>query len=634
MTCQPMISESWARCRQAGMDPEKSPRAVRVSSKEFDLHFQHASDIARLARPLMDDMLSFVSSGFWVFLTDSHGCILASRASQPCLDSGEIDITPGTLWSEEHQGTSAVGLAIREGVPCTVSGAEHYFAAYRRLAGAATPIVSPEGEFLGVIGILGVGDACHPHTLGMIVAASAAIENQMKLERAANQLYSVIQSISDGLIAVDNDGFITHMNSVAGRIFGLKTSSCVGMPVEEVFKGSFPLLQMFKTGREGFNDRELAITFNGRRVHITVSSRPVCSEQRKVFGVVLTCREMKSVQRLVTRMAGAQARFTLSDLVGEDPKFLAAIGMARRVARSDSTVLIIGESGTGKELFAQSIHNASPQREGPFVAVNAAALPRDLVESELFGYEEGAFTGARRGGRPGKFELASGGTLLLDEIGDIPLEVQISLLRVLQEKQVVRIGGHAPIPLQMRVIAATNKDLARLVEEGRFRLDLYYRISVVNLTVPPLRERNRDVLLLADCFLKRFAKLRGQGEISLSEKAREALMRYSWPGNVRELQNVIEQAVHMLEGNEVGPEHLPERIRDSQPDPAAVAIALDTPGLSTLNQAERALMLKTLRSCGGNISNAARCLGIGRTTLYRKLALHGIDLGSVRKTAT
>ncbi|HBK60794.1 MAG TPA: hypothetical protein DDZ84_08390, partial [Firmicutes bacterium] len=213
MIRQPMISESWARCRQAGMDPLKSPKTVRVSEKEFDSHLQHAIDVARLAEPLMDEMLSFVSPGFRVFLSDSHGCILASRASEPPDDLGPINVGPGTLWGEEHQGTNAIGLAIREGVPCTVNAAEHYFAAYRSLSGAATPIVSPEGEFLGAIGMLGASQACHPHTLGMIVAASAAIENQMKLERAANQLYSVIQSISDGLIAVDNDGFITHMNS-------------------------------------------------------------------------------------------------------------------------------------------------------------------------------------------------------------------------------------------------------------------------------------------------------------------------------------------------------------------------------------------------------------------------------------
>ncbi|NLJ60926.1 MAG: sigma 54-interacting transcriptional regulator, partial [Firmicutes bacterium] len=341
----------------------------------------------------------------------------------------------------------------------------------------------------------------------------------------------------------------------------------------------------------------------------------------------------------VTRMVGAQARFTFSDLIGEDSTFLERIDMSRRVARSDSTVLLVGESGTGKELFAQSIHNASPRRDGPFVAVNSAALPRDLVESELFGYEEGAFTGARRGGRPGKFELASGGTLFLDEIGDIPLETQSSLLRVLQDKQVVRIGGHTPIPVQIRVIAATNKDILRLVEEGHFRLDLYYRLSVVNVAIPPLRDRGEDVLILAKHFLQRFAGQRGVDSIEMTPEVETALMEYSWPGNVRELENVIEQANHLLEGSTLELRHLPSRISGPSEQKAVGSlfpVNMYSPDghIRRLEEVERNAILNALALSEGNVSSAAKRLGVGRTTLYRKLDKYDIDLISLREATT
>ncbi len=622
-----------------GMDSHQVPTPVRLTGEELENRLKSSLSMARVARPFMDRISSFVSSEWPVFLGDSKGCVVSAIGESGLSPISTATLEVGTLWSEQHQGTNAISLVIDEKTPCQVIGHEHYLKAYHHLAGAAAPIFSPEGVFLGILGIVGPKDAFHVHTLGMVVASAAAIENQLELERTTEQLYSVVQAMSDGLIAIDNDGIITHMNHVAGRIFGLKPMACIGQRADEIFRDSLPLLQVIKTAREGFSDRELAVTLNNRRVHVTLTSRPICSQQGRVFGIVLTCREMKSVQRLVTRMVGAQARFTFSDLIGEDSTFLERIDMSRRVARSDSTVLLVGESWTGKELFAQSIHNASPRRDGPFVAVNSAALPRDLVESELFGYEEGAFTGARRGGRPGKFELASGGTLFLDEIGDIPLETQSSLLRVLQDKQVVRIGGHTPIPVQIRVIAATNKDILRLVEEGHFRLDLYYRLSVVNVAIPPLRDRGEDVLILAKHFLQRFAGQRGVDSIEMTPEVETALMEYSWPGNVRELENVIEQANHLLEGSTLELRHLPSRISGPSEQKAVGSlfpVNMYSPDghIRRLEEVERNAILNALALSEGNVSSAAKRLGVGRTTLYRKLDKYDIDLISLREATT
>ena len=638
-TVRAAVAASWERCRKNGMDSNQKPAPVRLTGKELESGLKSSLSMARVARPFMDRIASFVSSGWPVFLGDSKGCVVSAtgESGQSPISTATLEI--GTLWSEQHQGTNAISLVIDEKKPCQVIGHEHYLKAYHHLAGAAAPIFSPERIFLGILGIVGPKDAFHVHTLGMVVASAAAIENQLELERTTEQLYSVVQAMSDGLIAIDTDGIITHMNHVAGRIFGLKPMACIGQRADEIFRDSLPLLQVIKTAREGFSDRELAVTLNNRRVHVTLTSRPICSQQGRVFGIVLTCREMKSVQRLVTRMVGAQARFTFSDLIGEDPTFLERIDMSRRVARSDSTVLLVGESGTGKELFAQSIHNASPRRDGPFVAVNSAALPRDLVESELFGYEEGAFTGARRGGRPGKFELANGGTLFLDEIGDIPLETQSSLLRVLQDKQVVRVGGHTPIPVQIRVIAATNKDILRLVEEGHFRLDLYYRLSVVNVAIPPLRDRGEDVLILARHFLQRFAGQRGVDSIGMTPDVETALMGYSWPGNVRELENVIEQANHLLEGSTLELRHLPSRISGPSEQKAVGSLFpmnMYSPDghIRSLEEVERNAILNALALSEGNVSSAAKRLGVGRTTLYRKLDKYDIDLVSLREATS
>lgn len=634
-----VVAASWERCRMNGMDSNQVPTPVRLTGEELENRLKSSLSMARVARPFMDRISSFVSSEWPVFLGDSKGCVVSAIGESGLSPISTATLEVGTLWSEQHQGTNAISLVIDEKTPCQVIGNEHYLKAYHHLAGAAAPIFSPEGVFLGILGIVGPKDAFHVHTLGMVVASAAAIENQLELERTTEQLYSVVQAMSDGLIAIDNDGIITHMNHVAGRIFGLKPMACIGQRADEIFRDSLPLLQVIKTAREGFSDRELAVTLNNRRVHVTLTSRPICSQQGRVFGIVLTCTEMKSVQRLVTRMVGAQARFTFSDLIGEDPTFLERIDISRRVARSDSTVLLVGESGTGKELFAQSIHNASPRRDGPFVAVNSAALPRDLVESELFGYEEGAFTGARRGGRPGKFELASGGTLFLDEIGDIPLETQSSLLRVLQDKQVVRIGGHTPIPVQIRVIAATNKDILRLVEEGHFRLDLYYRLSVVNVAIPPLRDRGEDVLILAKHFLQRFAGQRGVDSIEMTPEVETALMEYSWPGNVRELENVIEQANHLLEGSTLELRHLPSRISGPSEQKAVGSlfpVNMYSPDghIRRLEEVERNAILNALALSEGNVSSAAKRLGVGRTTLYRKLDKYDIDLISLREATT
>jgi PAS domain S-box-containing protein len=627
---RPAILASWQKCQRQGLNPFKEARFPRLNEQELRQCLSVAAPVLSTSRLFVEQINMRSQPHRVIFLCDSDGYTLTtSEHGNPLFPNGAV-FKPGVRWHEQEQGTNAISLVLQSRNACQVIGAEHYLEALHGVYCAAAPLFDPAGQLIAVFAVAGRQEEFSAHSLRMVIETAAMIERQFRLEQATDELEAVLQSISEGLIFVDNKGIIAQMNRVAGRLFGLEPEECLGKSVEEVFQRSFPVLRLIKTGREGFCDRELAVNFQNRRLRLTVSCQQVRS-QHGVIGMVLTFRELKTVQRLVTRMAGSQARFAFDDLVGEDMKFVEVMDIAKRIARTDSTVLIMGESGTGKDLFAQAIHNASPRRDGPFVAINCAAMPRDLVESELFGYEEGAFTGAKRGGRPGKFELASGGTLFLDEIGDIPLETQITLLRVLEEKQVIRIGGHAPVAITVRFIAATNKNIAKLVNDGQFRLDLFHRLSVVELSIPPLRERGQDILLLAHHFLHRFSGQLGYGKAVMDPEIENIFLHYQWPGNVRELQNAIEQALHVSAKGPLQLKHFPARISASQSPPI---IPTTTAEGSCLAAVEREAIVRALKVYQGNVSRVASFLGIGRTTLYRKLKRYAIELEPFRLDAS
>ncbi len=360
-------------------------------------------------------------------------------------------------------------------------------------------------------------------------------------------------------------------------------------------------------------DKELFLQIKNKSVHLVKTSVPILDEKGGIIGVVDTFREIKRVHKMINQMVGAQATFTFRDFIGNSSRLRETLMMAKISANSSSTILIQGESGTGKEVLAQAIHNASDHGNGPFVAVNCAAIPRELIESELFGYEEGAFTGARRGGRPGKFELASGGTIFLDEIGDMPLDMQVKLLRVTQERRVVRVGGQHYIDVDVRIMAATNRDLSKAVADGSFRADLYYRLNVLPILIPPLHQRPEDIPLLAAHILRKLSQKVKRKTIEITPEAMRVLANYSWPGNVRELENVLERCIHFLEGDLLKLTDLPASVYGETKPHKPVT---DT---RSLVEVERQMVVEALQLAGGNVSRAARQLGVSRTTLYNKL---------------
>jgi len=443
-------------------------------------------------------------------------------------------------------------------------------------------------------------------------------EKQATTEMMLHNQYQkqMVETISEGFMAIDKDGRIAYLNRKGSEILGLKPEEVTGKHLRSFVDFEPEILTVLKTGK-GWMNREFFIEMPKKgRIHLLKSAIPIFDDLGHTIGVIDTFREIRAIRHLVADVVGAKAFFTFDDLITRSPKMQSLIDLAKRAAMDNSNVLIEGESGTGKELLAHAIHNFSERKKGPFVVIDCSALPRELVESELFGYEEGAFTGAKRGGRQGKFELANGGTVFLDEIGEMPLEVQTKLLRVLQSRYVVRVGGHQPIPVDVRIIAATNRDLEQEVEKGNFRLDLYYRLNVVHFKIPPLRERREDILFLATAFMEKNAKKSGRSNYGLDEEVKAALVNYHWPGNVRELENVIERACVFATSDQLTKDLFPEKL--FQPSTQDCPQNSDDI-LIPLEEAEKRAIFMAIMKAKGNKSLAAKYLGISRSTLYEKM---------------
>ncbi len=370
----------------------------------------------------------------------------------------------------------------------------------------------------------------------------------------------------------------------------------------------------------GYVDREVFIKTPHRVIHLITTAKPIFASDGRVQGIIFVFNEINRIRRLVNEMAGSQARFTFEDILGVSPRIHEAKKQAILAAAGVSNVLLLGETGTGKELFAQAIHNQSDRRNHPFVALNCGAIPRELLESELFGYIEGAFTGAKRGGRPGKLELASGGTVFLDEIGDMPLDMQVKLLRLLQTGEVFRIGQHKPISVDLRIIAATHFDLKQEVEKGNFREDLFYRLNVLPISIPPLRERPEDIILLARHILSRCCQQLNKPGIKLSADSEQMLFRYRWPGNVRELENLVERAVNLVDQDRIEPELF------GLPLTKRKIVSVTEKGGALLEEAEKQTIIEVIESMECNISKASKLLGISRATLYNKFKKYNIPI--------
>lgn len=433
---------------------------------------------------------------------------------------------------------------------------------------------------------------------------------------------AILESISDGVFTVDADWLITSFNRAAEEITGISRKDAIGQRCSEVFRASTcevdcALRKTMKTGDSVINKSAFIIDADGRRIPISISTALLRNAKGMIIGGAETFRDLTIVEELRRELKG---RFQLGDLVSRSPAMRRIFDVLPQLAASDSTILIQGETGTGKELLAHALHNLSPRKNGPFVSLNCGALPDTLLESELFGYKAGAFTGATRD-KPGRFAMADGGTLLLDEIGEVSSALQVRLLRVLQEKTFEPLGGITTQKVKVRVIATTNRNLADLVKKGIFRQDLFYRINVVKVDLPPLRQRKEDIPLLVDYFITRFNHTQGKAIEGVSPEVMAFLMAHDYPGNIRELENIIEHAFVLCGRGLINTVHMPEDFVSSLPRSMERA---------SLNTAKRAMEAQTIldalqRNHYSRVATA-RELGINKTTLFRKIKTLGITL--------
>ncbi len=434
------------------------------------------------------------------------------------------------------------------------------------------------------------------------------------------EMRMILDSVADGVFTVDGEFIITSFNRAAEDITGVPVDEAIGRPCCEVFRaeiceGECALKQTVRTGRPVVNRAVYILRADGARVPISVSTAILKDSRGNLAGGVETFRDLTLVEALRREV---EKSFTFEDMLSSNQRMKEMFGILPDVALSDSTILIEGESGTGKEVLAKAIHRLSNRSDKPLVTVNCGAIPDTLLESELFGYKAGAFTDAKRD-KPGRFAQADGGTILLDEIGDITPALQVRLLRVLQDKSFEPLGGTKTVTADARVIAATNKDLRALVDQGDFREDLYYRIRVFRLALPPLRERKEDVPLLAQHFIDRFNRLKGKDVSGLSRESLLAFMDYDWPGNIRELENALEHAFILCHGGLIELHHLPEPLRQSSGSSHGFLTG------ATLAEIEARVIRETLARNKGKKLATARELGINKTTLWRKMKRLGLE---------
>jgi len=623
----PLILRSWERCQRFGLT-EHNPLPGVESLDRVALKTEQDRNRYLLlqGRPIMEHVYEQIrASGSMVVLADANGLLLETVGDADFVDRADrIALSAGASWDENQRGTNAIGTALAEELPTEVLGAEHFLAHNGFLTCCACPIFGPDGRVIGVIDISGDYRSQQRHTLGLVRLASAIVEKRLfesthcrDILVCFHQRADYLGSPKEGMAAVSPDGQVLAINRNGLDILGIRQVDAVRRDFSIVFENNLSALVDRLRGNQlasceiGVNGKVIQVQLRGQLPPLAIAGR-VYDEQALPRPV----RKPEAV---------GPATLTLDTLNTGDARLQAAIDRSRRILGRDIPILIQGESGAGKEMFAKAFHNSGPRQSGPFVALNCASIPETLIESELFGYQGGAFTGARKEGAPGKIQQAHGGTLFLDEIGDMPLNLQARLLRVLQERCVTPLGSTRSIQVDISLVCATHRRLREEVARGTFREDLYYRLNGMSVTLPALRERTDIRQLVAKLAA---AETGNHQPVRFSENALRAMESYAWPGNIRQLFNVIRVAIALLDDGEklIDETHLPEELFEANPHapspgagPTDPWMAAPPEGTGSLEEIGRQAAMRTLEAAGGNISAAARQLGISRNTLYRKL---------------
>ncbi|HXF68708.1 MAG TPA: sigma 54-interacting transcriptional regulator [Thermoflexus sp.] len=629
----PLVAASWERCFPR-LNPHAPPALPCLDEQTLERVRITLFDLIATARPLMEDLHQFTEgSGLALALFDGAACVLDVLGDSEIVRAAEaVGLRPGVYWSEGHVGTNAFALALLERTPVQVVGAEHFIALYHPWVTTAAPIYDLDGQPLGAIGVMAPVERAQPDTLGMVMAAARAIENQ--LQAAANlqenhqllaELQAILEAIDQVVLVLNAQGRVIRLNQTAASVLGLNPSEILGRPLTDHVRLP-PIFQEALSDPQVRREADGTLIIDGAPLEGWIGLHAV-NEGRRHLGFVLTFRRSEQVHRMVARLVGAQAHMTLADIPGRSRAIQQVRQQARAAARTSLPVLLLGEPGTGKGVLARAIHNASIRASGPFLVVSCRAIPRELLALELLGVEGGTFRNGPTEGRPGKFELAHGGTLYLDEIEALPLEVQAAILRVLETGEVMRLGGLRPIRVDVRLIASSTANLENLVAEGHFRADLYHLLASTAIRIPPLRERPEDIPFIAEAVFRRLRRTSGR-TYRITEAAMQRLKAYPWPSNVRELENVLERAAALSEDGQIDLPHLPERIV------SGLSGGQPLNSIRSMEDLEREAILRAAIQYRGRITAMASALGLSRTTLWRRLKRYGISLSAFRDGQT
>jgi len=618
----PLVAMSWQRCAPR-LNPNSPPLWASLRADVLALTLRQHQTVLSIARPLLEDVYQLIEgSGLMLIFVDSTIGVLDYLGDPPMLEAMEqFGVRRGVFLAESRVGTNALASALAESTPAKVWGAEHFLSAFHHLSSAAAPIFDLEaGRSVGAVGVFTRAEAHDPYASAMMAGAARAIENQLQANSfvaeanaRATELNTTLNAISDGVIAWNADGLITHLNAQAGKLLGLKPATVVGRSLAEYLALPEPLAGAVARGDE-LTDAEVTFQLEGQPRETLVTLR-VIRQADAPSAYIATLRRIEQVHQLVNRLVGAQARLSLDDLVGQSRAIRWVRRQAQAMAGARACILIQGEPGTGKNILARAIHNSSHRAHGPFIAVNCRAIPRELVLGEFLGFEAGAFNRGVAGGVPSKFELAHGGTLMLEEVETLPPGMQAALLRVIEAGDVIRLGGTRVIPVDVRLIATTAASLEALVADGTFRSDLLFRLNAFTIALPALRDRPDDIPLLIERLLERLSA-QFDHVVALAAEAHSVMLAYPWPGNVRELEAALERAALLADGQAIGLTHLPQAIRERR---AIVPGKPVTEPVHSLVDVEKQAIQRAIRAARGNMTQTATILGIGRTTLWRKI---------------
>lgn len=615
---QPELASSWLRSWDAGLQPfGRMSGAPHASGAQLARALELQRELVAHARPVMEFVFEQTQdTDSMVILAGTDGMLLQAFGDPQFASRAErVALRPGATWQEQYRGTNAIGTALTDGCAVVVHADEHYLERNGFLTCAAAPIHDPGGNLLGALDVSGDHRGYHRHTLGLVRSAARMIEHRLFDTRHDLRQWAGLRlrfhaqpegigTVTEGLLAVSEDGLLAGANTTALDLLGLCWQDLSHTRLDSVLAESFAQLRDWCLRSSGIP--RVVHTASGQAVWVRVEAGRLPHAPLREPAVAARAPE---------------AGDALAALETGDAVLQAAIARARRVMGKPIALLLLGESGVGKEVFARAAHDSGPRRTQSFVAVNCAALPENLIEAELFGYQGGAFTGARREGAPGRIREAQGGTLFLDEIGDMPLSLQARLLRVLQDRQVVPLGGGKPVTVDFALVCATHRDLPAEMKAGRFREDLYYRLNGLTLQLPALRERSDLERLMT----RELQSLVPDRAVTIASDLLKILHSYRWPGNVRQLANALRTACALLDPHEtvIGWDHLPDDLAQAlQGLDAQIEGSLgdllesSVPDLRTLS---RQAIARTVSACGGNLSEAARNLRISRNTLYRKL---------------